>query len=247
MNNGFITYLNAELDNNKILKVHYMYSNNEFFCFIKKDKEKSIIVNILNGIEFNILKRKILLFSIESENCETYEKFIKKNYSEYKSEIYYYRPIYKNDCIVRFYPNYDKFLGNFDLYKKVLYKKYFKVLKQSVSEEDYITYSLDYLGIYIKNLNCTDSVFISSLHKKWEFLVFNYYNIFLKFLENNEILDNLDEEEINEYMEELNEFKTNKQINLFFEELRNNKKTVKEIISFWPDWMRPKPDFVHDI
>jgi hypothetical protein len=245
MTNNFLSILQNKLNENKILRIDYFYSTHKFYCYVKNNS-KNIPVNVLNNIEFNILNKKILSFSPFDNDSNNREHIIKKNYLEYKNEILYYKNIYKNDCVVRFYPNYKKIINNFNLYKKILYKKYFKISNEiDQKEESNLHYALEYLGINFKNINCIDLDFISALHKKWEFIVYNYYNIFLKILENNEILENLEEDEKQEYMEELKEFKSNKQINMFFDELKI-KKTVKDIVSFWPDWLQPKPYFVYD-
>jgi hypothetical protein len=243
MNEDFSNHFYSELKNNKILKVYYFYSGKKRFTFIKMNDDGQII-NLFTNKIFSILNKTILYFSTLRE--ENFIGVLKKQYENYKNNIEYYKEIYKNDLTIRLYPNINYKIFNFKCYKKILLKKFFiEDDDKYINEENNLKYCLDYLGIKNKNLNCEDPSFIDCLKSKWKFLVEKYNTIFLLFLEKNDILDKLENNEKEEYIKELNSLKSPENLKNFLK-LIDSKKKVIEIISLWPNWMQPKPHFVYE-
>lgn len=184
------------------------------------------------------LKKNILNIKLEIEkHFETFLYGTENLNSESLKDIY----------ILRFYP--EKINDDVEFtYKKLkddIVNKYFICNDQNTNYNNggSTIPAFKFLGISDKNINNTDKVFIEALKRRWfQLIQYEKENIYEK-LKNVDELE-LSEEEMLEYNEELKLYK--EELNLIKNDLMNDLKTVKEIISYWPDIMQPKPFFVYE-
>lgn len=149
--------------------------------------------------------------------------------------------------ILRFYPqkDFEKFKNVEDI-KEDIKRKYFIVGEQLdlIPNNDLVVIpALTKLGTSSSNFDVTDEVFLNALKRQWFRLITDEKEKLYDKLEN--IKDfSLSEEELEEYKEELDIFK--KEIDSISLDNFKDFKTVKEIISYWPELLQPKPDFVYE-
>jgi hypothetical protein len=153
----------------------------------------------------------------------------------------------KDSGILRFYP---KDIGNYKNYynklKKDIIEKYFMedgAVPTSINNENSNILALKMLGISDKNFDVIDEKFINALKRKWFKLIENEIEKTYRKLKNVNI-SHLTQDEIDEYKNELEllkEYLTSISINDM-----DKFTTVKEIISYWPDSLQPRPSYVYE-
>jgi hypothetical protein len=147
---------------------------------------------------------------------------------------------------LRFYPKKLKIIENIyeSLIKDINDKFFtpdskFDPIDQSVSN----ILAFKILGISDSNFDVTDEDFINCLKRKWFKLIMEEKKSFFNNLKNVD-LSEFSEEEKEEYYQELDALKD------YLNEIKitdmENFKTVKEIISYWPSILQPKPFFVYE-
>ena len=153
---------------------------------------------------------------------------------------------YYNQAILSFYPNHEKFLKNSKRFKLKIVNKYFTIDNKSFDDSSdlKLKYCLEYLGIDVKNIDVQDELFINSLKLKWRNIIKIHKEKILKKLTSKEVFDDMDEEEKKEYMIEFEIYRNelSKDIDKEVDKLNS----LKEIISFWPEFIQPIPYFVYD-
>lgn len=146
--------------------------------------------------------------------------------------LYPEKPLFEKECFINL--------------KNDITKKYFKYnsrenFSQRIVESSILAFKM--FGISEKNLNVSDMVFIDALKRRWYSLIEKEKNIMHQNLLKMQDLD-LTEEEREEYKEEVEEFKD--ELDKIIDENMKNLKTAKEVISYWPDILQPKPTFVYE-
>lgn len=149
--------------------------------------------------------------------------------------------------ILRFYPQ-----KTFENYKNIedikqdIQKKYFIIGEQVEffpNESSNPIPALVKLGTSSSNFEVTDESYLNALKRQWFRLIQDEKEKLYNKLEN--IKDfALSENELEEYHEELNLFK--KEIDSISLENFKDFKTVKEVVSYWPESLQPKPEFVYE-
>jgi hypothetical protein len=193
----------------------------------------------LKNDEEYILKLKEHFLSICLSLQQAYDVYLsdfKNLNSEDSADLYF----------LRFYPKkIEQTNSLYDELKNDIDEKYFTCDKQ-LEYKDFSISSIPafkVLGISDKNINVKSKKFIDALKRRWFYFIQK---------EKKDILEELyktdksfmSEEEIKEYDEELLYFK-NELDQIKLEEM-DNFKTVKEVISYWPSLLQPKPWFIYE-
>jgi hypothetical protein len=184
------------------------------------------------------IKKEIVQYKLHYK--ENLEKFL-KNIEDTQDKKF------EDVLILRFYPkkNFEN-IKSVDDIKEDIKNKYFIVGEQLdlIPNNDVVIIpALTKLGTSSSNFDVTDEVYLNALKRQWFRLITDEKEKLYNKLEN--IKDfSLSEEELEEYKEELEIFKN--EIDSISLSNFDNFKTVKEIISYWPELLQPKPEFVYE-
>lgn len=184
------------------------------------------------------VRKEIIQYKLHyKENLEKYLKDLKENEPKKFQDI----------LILRFYPQ-----KNFEKFKTIkeieddIKNKYFIIGEQIdllPNDKAGTILALTKLGTSSSNFDVTDEIYLDALKRQWFRLITDEKEILYQKLEN--VKDfSLSEEELEEYKEELEIFK--KEIDSVSMDVFKDFKTVKEVISYWPEMLQPKPDFVYE-
>jgi hypothetical protein len=148
-------------------------------------------------------------------------------------------------CILRYYPKKIKKTKN--LYIEILKdinEKFFiydNPYNEETPESNIPAFKL--LGISDKNLNVTDEIFINALKRKWYKLIEIEKNKFTDDLLKVD-LSFLEDSEKEEYNKELKILES--EISLISNDDLEKLQSAKDVISYWPSTLEPKPYFVYN-
>ena len=197
---------------------------NEQDCFLIKDED------FVDEIALFILLTKLRLQNHLKKNCV--DSFDSYDLSELQDR-----------CSLIFYPKQTQLLDKaaFETLKDTVIDEFFTYAFQTVPELNYFP-ALKMYGVSQKYIDSTDPALVEPFKRQWCRLIDKEKRLFLEHVTNIDLTE-FTEEEKAEFFEEVEIIR--EELNDDINESINSAKCLKEVITFWPKLLQPKPHYVY--
>lgn len=198
-----------------------------------KNKEKIDFYNdeeFIDKINLTILEHKLALQNYLQKNClESFDSYNLEELQDRCSLVFYPKPVKINR---------DSFV---DL-KESTMERFFTFASQETPEINQYP-ALRMFGVKQTYIDETDEQLLAPFKRQWCRLIEREKQAFLDHVTNIDLTDFTEQEKL-EFHEEAGSLKQDLNDNI--EESINKAKTLKEVISFWPEILQPIPSYVNN-